>query len=80
MNPQFPRQPPIPVNNIPFFNPQKDVINPNNPALYHNTSSTQIHVNNYNPNPNSKSFITRSSIMEPQKTNNNVSAFIKTSN
>lgn len=45
---------------VPFYNPQKDAPNPNNPMLYQNNSTP---VPGYVPPTGSKSFITRSNIM-----------------
>jgi hypothetical protein len=74
MNPQFQgTRSPINGSGMSFFNPQKDVPNPNNPLLYQNTSPNS----NYLPNSNSKSFIHRSNILEQPRANNNVSAYIK---
>ena len=58
---------PVQGGSIPFYNPQKDALNPNNPMLYQNNSTP---VPGFNPNTNSKSFITRSNIMEMPKSVN----------
>ena len=68
---------PSQTNNMPFYNPQKDNLNPNNLNLYQNSNAN---VPNFIPNSNSKSFITRSNIMEPPKPGTNTSAYIKNPN
>lgn len=59
---------------LPFYNPHKDNINHSNPNLYQNCNS------NTTAGSNSKSFITRSNIMEQPKIGNNTSAYLKSSN
>lgn len=77
MNPQFqtsrsPGQSPL----GPFYNPQKEVPNPNNPILY----QTPPHVTSqFGPNSN-KSYVARSNIMEGSKPGNNTSAYFKNPN
>lgn len=62
---------------MPFYNPQKDAINPNNPVLYPNNNPP---VPGFTPSSNSKSYISRSNIMELPKPANNSSAYLKNSN
>jgi len=52
---------------MPFYNPQKETMNPNNPMLYQNNNTN---VPGFIPNGNSKSFITRSNILEAPKSVN----------
>ena len=52
---------------MPFYNPQKDAMNPNNPMLYQNNNTN---VPGFIPNTNSKSFISRSNILEPPRSVN----------
>jgi len=61
MNNQFTSsRSPLHGGGMPFYNPQKDAINPNNPILYQPSNSNPPP---YIPNTNSKSFISRSNIM-----------------
>lgn len=62
---------------MPFYNPQKDSINPNNPSLYQNSNPGQPI---FLPNSNSKSYIARSSIIDQPKPSNNTSAYLKNVN
>lgn len=64
-------------NSGPFYNPQKDSPNPNNPNLYQNNSSN---VPGFISNPGSKSFISRSNIIDQPKSSANTSAYIKNPN
>jgi hypothetical protein len=78
MNPQFqgsrsPGQSPI----GPFYNPQKDAPNPNNPTLYHTPPSVSAQ---FMPTASSKSYIARSHIMEGGKPGINTSAYFKNLN
>jgi hypothetical protein len=76
--PSFPgSRSPIQGGQLPFYNPQKDVINPNNPSLYQNSNSNGP---SFVPGSNSKSFISRSNILEQPKTGNNTSAYLKNPN
>ena len=68
---------PVAPSSSPFYNPQKESLNPNNPNLYQNSNSNG---QGFVPNSNSKSFITRSNIMELPKAPTNTSAYIKTPN
>lgn len=68
---------PIQGGSMPFYNPQKDAFNPNNPVLYQNSN---LNVPGFIPNSNSKSFITRSSIIDQPKPANNTSAYLKNPN
>ena len=78
MNPPYQgARSPMQNNSMPFYNPQKDVINPNNPILYQNNS---VPVPGYAPNTGSKSFITRSNILEVPKSVNHTSNYLKSSN
>ena len=78
MNPPYQgARSPMQNNSMPFYNPQKDVINPNNPILYQNNS---VPVPGYAPNTGSKSFITRSNILEVPKSVNLTSNYLKGSN
>lgn len=77
MNHQFQgSRSPVQSVNAPFYNPQKDSINPNNPNLYQHPQPN----GNFVPSGNSKSFITKSNILEQPKTNSNSSAYLKSSN
>ena len=61
MNPQFQgNRSPIQNTGSPFYNPQKDAPNPNNPTLY-TTSPTGV--SPFMPNSSSKSYIARSNIL-----------------
>jgi hypothetical protein len=62
---------------MPFYNPQKDSFNPNNPVLYQNSNSSTPSVPGFLPNSTSKSFISRSNILDPPKPANNTSAYLK---
>jgi hypothetical protein len=78
MNHQFQgTRSPTQTNSMPFYNPQKDNFNPNNPILYHNNNTN---IPNFISNANSKSFISRSNILEQPKPGNNTSAYIKNPN
>jgi len=78
MNQQFQgSRSPTQTNTMPFYNPQKDSFNPNNPTLYQNPNTN---VPSFIPNSNSKSYISRSNILDPSKTANNTSAYIKNPN
>lgn len=78
MNHQFPgSRSPIQGTINPFYNPQKDAPNPNNPTLY---QSPQQPLGPFIPNSNSKSYIARSNIIEQQKPANNTSAYLKIPN
>ena len=70
-------RPPVQAGSVPFYNPQKEVMNPNNPVLYQNN---QPNANGFVPGSNSKSFISRSNILEMNKNSNNSSAYIKNPN
>lgn len=61
----------------PFYNPQKDAPNPNNPTLYQVPPPP---VGPFMPNSSSKSYIARSNIIEGGKAGNNTSAYIKNQN
>ena len=75
MNNPFPgNRSPIQNTPPPFYNPQKDSINPNNPNLYQNNNPN---LPGFVPNTSSKSFISRSNIMEMHKNSNNNSAYLK---
>lgn len=75
MNHQFTgTRSPTQNGNMPFYNPQKDVINPNNPILYQNNNPTAP---GFIPGNNSKSYIARSNILEQPKPSNNTSAYLK---
>ncbi len=74
MNHQFQNnRSPTQQSNLKFYNPQKDIINPNNPILYQQQSTN----GNFIPNSNSKSFISRSHILDPPKASNNASVYTK---
>ena len=78
MNHQFQgTRSPTQTNTPPFYNPQKDSFNPNNPVLYQNSNSNVPNVPGFLPNSNSKSFISRSNILDPPKSANNTSAYLK---
>ena len=78
MNNPFPgTRSPVNGSSAPFYNPQKEAMNPNNPMLYQNN---QPSANGFVPGSNSKSFISRSNIMEMPKATNNTSAYIKNPN
>ena len=68
---------PVQNGSMQFYTPKTDSLNPNNPMLYQNNSTP---IPGYNPNTNSKSFITRSNIMEMPKSVNLTSAYVKNSN
>jgi hypothetical protein len=61
----------------PFYNPQKDAPNPNNPILYQTPPPP---VGTFLPNSSSKSYIARINIIEQNKTANNTSAYLKNPN
>lgn len=65
------------ANPSPFYNPQKDTLNPNNPSLYQNNNNVPSFISS---NANSKSFISRSNIIDLPKAANNTSAYIKNAN
>lgn len=78
MNHPFPgSRSPVQGNPMQFYNPQKDALNPNNPTLYQNNPTNPP---NFIPNSNSKSFITRSNIIDQPKPSNNTSAYIQKPN
>ncbi len=61
MNPQFQvNRSPVQSSGNPFYNPQKESPNPNNPTLY---QGQQQVVSPFMPNSSSKSYIARSNIL-----------------
>lgn len=78
MNHQFPgSRSPVQGTINPFYHPQKDIPNPNNPTLYQNSQGQMA---NFGQNPTSKSYIGRSNIIEAGKSANNTSASFKNMN
>ncbi len=77
MNHQFQgSRSPAQSGNTPFYNPQKDAFNPNNPVLYQTPHPNLP----FHPKSNSNSFISRSNILDPPKTSSNTSAYLKNPN
>jgi len=58
----------------PFYNPQKDAPNPNNPTLYQPPPQPTLP---FPANSSSKSYIARSNIMDLKPPANNTSAYVK---
>jgi hypothetical protein len=76
MNPQFTSNR-SPHQSEPFYNPQKNVPNPNNPTLYHTPPSVGVP---FMSAGSSKSYIARSNILEGNKPGNNTSVNLKNPN
>lgn len=75
MNHQFPgSRSPGSASISPFYNPQKDAPNPNNPTLYQPPPQPTLP---FQANTSSKSYIARSNIMDLKAPGNNTSAYVK---